>query len=248
MVGVTIKTVKIYTLEHPITQEIRYVGKTTQTLNRRCNGHISKRSNAHVTCWVKSLKKQNLFPKIQLLDEVDYQIWAETEKYWISQLRTWGFNLCNHSDGGESGREGVSLTQAQKDYLSVLNTGRTMSEQSKLIIAQKVSAAWRRKQLAQVFKYQQPKIAKEQYVFTQDHKTNIKNRLVGRKLPQSVIDKMVETRKKSIQQCDNNGSIIKSWDSAKTASEVLNINSSTIRHCLRGSKKTAGGFKWSFCY
>lgn len=94
--------VSIYTLEHPITKEVRYVGKTKNPTQRFYN-HCNKlhNENTHKRNWISSLKKQGLKPTMTVLDEVDELEWKYWEKYWIEQFRQWGFALVNHTAGGE---------------------------------------------------------------------------------------------------------------------------------------------------
>jgi len=96
-------TIKIYTLKDPITNEIRYIGKTIKTLEWRLYQHLHntityKSKNAS---WIKSLIKKGLKPIIELLDETTDSNWKYIEIYWISQFKTWGFNLTNMTDGGD---------------------------------------------------------------------------------------------------------------------------------------------------
>ena len=42
-----IKKYTLYTLSDPITNEIRYVGQTSMTLNRRLICHLSKKEKTH---------------------------------------------------------------------------------------------------------------------------------------------------------------------------------------------------------
>lgn len=51
-------------------------------------------------------------------------------------------------------------------------------------------------------------------------------------------------RKPIIQIKDNN--IIKVWSSAKEVEEQLNIKRSNICKCLKGERKTAGGYIWKY--
>ena len=94
---------KIYTLEHPETGEVRYVGKTGEPLFKRLAKHVyeSKHSNSHRANWINSLCKNGMRPKIDLLEEVGDD-WVECEKYWIAQFKAWGFNLVNGTEGGDS--------------------------------------------------------------------------------------------------------------------------------------------------
>ena len=95
----------IYTLKHPITQEIRYVGLTTTTLNDRLIKHIhaakyGKRN--HRKNWINSLLKEELKPIIELLDKVSNDEKWYWETFWIKQLKSWNYRLVNSTDGGEA--------------------------------------------------------------------------------------------------------------------------------------------------
>lgn len=94
-------TTYIYTLEHPITNEIRYIGKTNN-LDRRLHSHWTTgyKSKTKIGNWLKSLKKLKLKPIMTIIDETTDD-WQQLEMYWISQFRTWGFNITNHTNGGE---------------------------------------------------------------------------------------------------------------------------------------------------
>jgi hypothetical protein len=93
---------KIYTLSHPITKEIRYVGLTTTSLKTRLNSHMYniryRECTTHRAKWLKSLDS---FPIITLIDEiVSDQIEWWLEEYYIDQFKAWGFNLVNSTNGG----------------------------------------------------------------------------------------------------------------------------------------------------
>lgn len=93
----------IYTLEHPITNEIVYVGKTITSLSNRLSGHMidSKRYNRKISNWIKKLSKENLKPIIKELDICDEKDSSKLEIFYIQMFKSWGFNLKNHTDGGE---------------------------------------------------------------------------------------------------------------------------------------------------
>ena len=92
----------IYTLEHPITNEVRYVGKTKNP-KMRFHNHCNKLHNekTHKRNWINNLRKENLRPVMEILDEVEESEWKYWEKFWIEQFRQWGFNLVNHTSGGD---------------------------------------------------------------------------------------------------------------------------------------------------
>jgi hypothetical protein len=102
----------IYVLRHPITLEIRYVGKTSKSLRTRYNQHIYEAKKGrflrHKNNWIKSLLDEKLAPRIELLEVCNKINWEEREKYWIATYRALGLNLCNIRDGGE-GEAGYTL-------------------------------------------------------------------------------------------------------------------------------------------
>ncbi len=94
---------KIYVLRHPITLEIRYVGKTVATLSIRLSNHISEtnskqKKQRYINNWIKSLRP--LRPTIELICETDGD-GSEQEKTYIQYLRRNGCRLTNLTDGGE---------------------------------------------------------------------------------------------------------------------------------------------------
>ena len=98
--------VKIYALSDPITNDIRYIGKTIKTLDERLKNHLNKIDNTHVRCWIKKLKKELLTPNILLIDEVPDNEWQFWEIFYISLFKTWEFKLTNHTKGGDGCRIG----------------------------------------------------------------------------------------------------------------------------------------------
>lgn len=102
----------IYLLRDPITNEIRYIGKT-KDLKQRLINHINnaklKKFNRHIYNWILTLLNQNLKPLIELVEECNLDNWSEREKYWIKYYKELGNNLCNHSIGGEGTKNGCQL-------------------------------------------------------------------------------------------------------------------------------------------
>jgi len=98
---VKMKTVYIYGLEDPTTDEIRYVGKTTNLKNRYYQ-HVSNCDdvNHHKKNWIQGLKNKGLKPKLIILEKTDEKRWEKREKYWIKTLLDIGCPLTNISAGG----------------------------------------------------------------------------------------------------------------------------------------------------
>lgn len=93
----------IYTLTDPRTGSVRYVGKTNNTKNRlKLHLQNKKQNHSYINNWIKQLKRNKLKPIMEVVDTVPKNDWEFWETYWISQFKTWGFNLCNHTEGGGS--------------------------------------------------------------------------------------------------------------------------------------------------
>lgn len=100
-------TCYIYSLEHPLTNDIRYIGKTDNLL-KRYSAHLkeneteSKRKTKK-NSWIKSLLNQNLVPKINIIDIIPFEEWKFWEQFYISLYKSWGFDLTNLTIGGDGG-------------------------------------------------------------------------------------------------------------------------------------------------
>lgn len=94
---------RIYVMKDPETEDIRYVGKTVKTIQRRLREHISaiKRENNHRTNWIKKIVNGGKTP---LIEEIDQCRWDESQKRetdWIKYYKDLGYDLVNSTDGGE---------------------------------------------------------------------------------------------------------------------------------------------------
>lgn len=115
----------IYTLEHPITNEVRYVGKTIN-IKRRYKQHLYEKRPSHKASWIKSLRKENLKPIIKIIEICTIDNWIDREIYWISVFD----NLTNIRSGG-----GTNIVHTTKDEtrkkLSEAHKGRVFNEAHK---------------------------------------------------------------------------------------------------------------------
>lgn len=116
----TVNTTHIYTLAHPETGVIRYVGKANN-LAHRFALHIRKDEVTAKSKWIQSLKKKGLMPQMEVLDIVPIQDWQFWEIYWIAQLKAWGYTLYNGDNGGLGSDR---LPDSVKDQISNALKGR----------------------------------------------------------------------------------------------------------------------------
>jgi hypothetical protein len=99
-----VKFVFIYVLKCPITECIRYVGKTSNSLTRlKFHLTYATRGKSRRAIWIRSLLSRNLQPKLEVIDEVPEFEWQAWEAAYIQFYRDQGCNLVNGTDGGEGG-------------------------------------------------------------------------------------------------------------------------------------------------
>lgn len=132
----------IYTLCCPLTDETRYVGKTKSERARYSN-HLSDKSKCHKASWIKSLKAKGLKPTYYVIDECEEKDWVWLEQYWIAQFKAWGFNLTNHTIGGE-GASGCTMPEEQKAKISA-SIKKTIQKNGSWLTGKKQSESTKKK-------------------------------------------------------------------------------------------------------
>ncbi len=108
--------VYIYTLNDPITNEVRYVGKSVNP-DRRYKEHIRNcySNSNHKNNWIKSILDRGDKPIMEIIEETTSEFWSEREQYWISIFD----NLTNSTLGGEDG----TFTEEVRNKMIINNTG-----------------------------------------------------------------------------------------------------------------------------
>ena len=258
------EVVKIYILLDE-NQQIRYVGKTNQSLDKRLIQHIFEGRNNNKTKkerWINSLLKKEKTPTIDLIDEVYIDEWSFWEKYWISQIKSWGFNLTNGTDGGDEG--GYML-----GYNHTVETKKKMSETKKGKIPYNIDLIneYTSKKKKEVISINDNNQIIGRYASLNEAVKNnqglsihraIKNKLkAGRYFWsysenycknefQNTINiynsKIKKQEPKKIIQKDLEGNIIKIWSSIKEI-QKSGINVTSV---LYNKRKTARGYMWEF--
>jgi hypothetical protein len=87
----------IYGLVDPRTNQIRYIGQTSQHAAVRLEGHVSKKGdNREKECWIAELRRLSLKPTTVILEYViSYESALETEAGWIRMGLSFGWPLLN---------------------------------------------------------------------------------------------------------------------------------------------------------
>lgn len=133
----------IYALIDPLTDEIRYVGKSNDYHQRlRHHIHNAPKLVNHRDAWINGLLKTGHRPETYVLEEVGAN-WQEAERFWIAYLKLIGCRLTNHADGGEGvehneevrrkiskARRGMVFTPEHKNNLRLSQLGKKRSKEA----------------------------------------------------------------------------------------------------------------------
>lgn len=119
--------------------EIRYVGQTTQSLNRRLSHHRShaKKMDRYKDRWIRQNPDGIYIIEVQRVGSQDNLDVAE--RYWIRFFREQGCPLTNLEDGGKRNRvpwnKGKPQSPEVRAKLSAAIRGRKRSSEEKLAIS-----------------------------------------------------------------------------------------------------------------
>lgn len=123
----------IYTLSDPRTNEIRYVGKTKQPKDRMSR-HLQKcyldkyDKNTYKSNWIKALLKENVQPKMYIIEEGDNIDINEKEIFWIKWFKDNGYRLTNLSEGGEIGVDWTGRKHKKSSIEKMIENNHTRKE------------------------------------------------------------------------------------------------------------------------
>ena len=82
----SVETWKIYALQHPRTQVVRYIGCTCRTINSRLAWHRGMLASAPMQQWRKTLRSKE--PTVIVLETFrgSHSAATEREKWWIARF------------------------------------------------------------------------------------------------------------------------------------------------------------------
>jgi len=237
-------TTFIYILIDPDTNLVRYVGKSNKP-KRRYYKHCSRSDKkTHKVNWINKLLNENKKPILEVIDEVPIEEWVFWESYWVSQFKTWGFNLTNNTNGGNgctfanktSFKKGSKPWNKGTKGLMETNSGSFKKgyKQSDEV----------KKKKSKIMKGRMPsnidtlldngKKSRFKKGYEPWNKGKKGHKLGGKK------------KAKVVQQIDENNKVIKEFSGCREAADALGVSYTTINKCCRGIVETFRGFKWKY--
>ena len=203
----------VYTLSDPRDNHIKYVGITSRP-KRRLYEHLNDDENNKKSAWVKKLKSLELEPIYEVIEKTDLLNYSLIEQYWISQFKSWGFELLNMTDGGEGTYGLVPWNKGLKGVFK-------HSEESKL-------------------KMSNQRKGKAPYIPSEETKRKLSEQRKGKKGHKWTEEQKIKFKNssgKSIHCYDLEGNFIKEYKSAVEA-EIDGFNSNAISKVCRGVRRS----------
>lgn len=238
-VNATVQGVYFYRLEHPISGEIRYVGKTVKPYRRR-ESHISPCRNAtfkhHLANWLRQLFAAGLKPIFRIIDylvqEAAHQ-WEDRERALIGDYRAQGYPLTNIAEGGEGAASYGRLGKTNSpEHLAKTRAGRLGKP-----VHRKDPEGWAQRKREGTKRYyselKQTGIIVKRGPASEETKRRISEANRARTSP-----------KNAVIQLDLVGNELMRYDSQTAAAKAVGVSASCITSVLKGRTQTAAGFKW----
>ncbi len=236
----------IYTLVDPISNCVRYVGKTID-IKTRIRKHMQTSNlinKTHKNNWINNLLNLGLTPKVEIVDEIkNILILNEAEIKWIKYYKDLGCDLTNGTDGGDGGKPSLESIEKAKKTKLINNT----------------NIGWWKGKKFSVTHCDNISKGKKGYIATNETKTklSVANKGLntwskGRKFSEETKSKMNKDKigkiknNNPIYQLDLDCNIIKYWNAPYFAEKELKLTRSKIHCVCIGERKTTGGFKWVY--
>lgn len=217
----------IYTLSDGLS--IRYIGKTINP-KLRYKSHISesKKLRTHKEKWITNVLTNGGKIIMEVLDICDEEDSNQMETYWISQFKSWGFNLVNLTSGGDGGspmlgkfhshetkskmskiaktqkrniggwNKGMNMSTELKEKLSKVCVGRRLSSETK----QKISENTKGKKKKPMSQETKLKISEKKKGLMSPNKGNKYNEKQKKRMSLSKLGvKRTDVVKKTLSEC-----------------------------------------------
>jgi group I intron endonuclease len=221
----------IYKLIDPITNDIRYIGLTFNSLKQRLSSHMSEPGTSHKCNWISKLKKEGLKPIIESLEEniSSYEEVCEREIYYINYYKSIGCNLTNMATGGNKNKK-------MSDETRIKMSNSAKNRNFKLVLNDDIKKHLSIK-------------AKERF---RDEGERERLRISNKKYEdskseeQKLNDILVQKTSKSVYKYDKFMNFIDKYPSINNAAKNNNVDSVNISKCCKHKVRMVGGFVWRF--
>lgn len=104
--------VTIYSISHPVTKKIFYVGQTLD-LSKRIIGHKYDSCSNALYSFMKELKEQKINPVFNILEECEVKYKFERELFWINKFSSEGYSLLNRQANSLENNESMPYRLTQ---------------------------------------------------------------------------------------------------------------------------------------
>lgn len=259
----------IYKITNKINNMI-YIGSAVN-LKKRCLEHINRLTKGinsnpkFLAAWKKYGAENFEITILELVENKEKLI--EREQFWLDNLcpykRNIGYNICFKAGS----TLGFKHTEENKLHLSKIakerkiNVGIKRSEETRKKISESRKGKYtgiengffgkhHTQETLEKLAKNRPSMEGENnprfgVVLTEETKQKISLALTGKKTGPKTEDTLNKIRKKVIQ-LDKKNNIIKYWDSITDAVNILKICGPNVSECLKGKRKSAGGFIWKY--
>lgn len=266
------QTTFIYILKDPVTNKVRYVGKSNNP-RRRLTYHLDKTKDlgTHKRNWINSLITK---PILEIIKEVPKNEWQKYEKYYIDYYLSIGCDLVNWSDGGEgltygnqtsfkkghNGRKIIAITK-YGEVFKEFDNGKVLSEYfNKVGSGGFYQVLKKKRRFYMSYNY----LYYDEYIKMSDDDMKKHLEWLNNYADKSEIGKLTGFKKgcktwdgaklnlnithagKQVEQYSLTGEFIKLWKNTAVACRELNISRGCVSNCANNITKTAGGFKWKY--
>lgn len=122
----------VYFLRSPESPEVRYVGITCRNPKKRLQNHFSDSHNLHKMNWLKKLKRDGLYPSMEVVfSDLVLEDAGSIETSLISFFRRVSDRLLNASNGGEKTMLGFKFSQESLGRMRESHLGHSPSEDTR---------------------------------------------------------------------------------------------------------------------
>lgn len=221
----------IYKLIDPVSDEIRYIGLTFNTLEKRLGSHLRESSKSHKCNWIKKLKSQGLKPIIESIEDniSSYDECCLREVYYIDYYKDIGCDLTNAASGGNKNKK-MSDETRKKMSESAKNRNFKLVHTDK---AREHFSIKSKERFQREEERDKLRISNKRY---EDSKTE----------EQRLNDILIQKTSKSVFQYDRDMNFICEYPSINFAAKKNNIESTNISKCCKHKVVMVGGFVWRF--